>query len=307
MKSMKPDATGSAIPARSWLFVPANNERRVEKAFASAADAIILDLEDAVSQAKKAEARAAAAEALGRSDRPGRVYVRINALDTVHALDDLEAIVAAGPNGIVLPMARSAQDVATLDWLLTQFERRAGIGASPTRIVALVETGKGVANATDIATSSPRIAALAFGAGDFTADLNLRWSRDELELLPHRSNIVIASRAAGIAPPLDAVWVEMADQEGMAASAARSRDHGFQGKMCIHPDQVALVNAAYTPSPEALARARQIIAAFDAAEQGGTGAIQIDGKMIDQPIVAAARAVIAEHGSRNPLPHGDMK
>jgi len=292
------------IPARSWLFVPATNARRVERAFASAADAIILDLEDAVPQAEKAAARVAAAEAVERADRPALVYVRINALGTVHALDDLEGIVAARPDGVMLPMTGTAQDVATLDWLLTQFERRAGI-ASCTKVVPLIETGQGVANVAAIAASSPRIAALAFGAGDFTADMKLHWSRDELELLPHRSAIVLASRIAGIAPPLDAVWVEMGDRDGMAASAARSRDHGFQGKMCIHPDQVALVNAAYTPGAEAVAKAQRIVAAFEQAEQAGTGAIQLEGKMIDQPIVAAARAILAEHQSRNPLPHGE--
>ena len=107
--------------------------------------------------------------------------------------------------------------------------------------------------------------------------------------------MALASRAADIAPPLDAVWVEMADSEGMAASAARSRDHGFQGKMCIHPDQVALVNRAYTPSADAVAKAQRIVQAFSEAEQVGSGAIQLEGKMIDYPIVAAARALLAEH------------
>ena len=295
MKSMKADAEGSEIPARSWLFVPANNPRRVEKAFASAADAIILDLEDAVPQSEKAAARAAAVLALGGSDRPQLVYVRVNALDTAHAFDDLETVVAANPDGIMLPMTASARDVQTLDWLLTQFERKSGSDGARTKIIALIETAKGIANVTDIAAASPRLAALAFGAGDFTADMNLHWSREESELLPHRSSIALASRAADIAPPLDAVWVEMADRDGMTASATRSRDHGFQGKMCIHPDQVAVVNQAYTPSADAVAKAKRIVDAFSQAEQAGTGAIQLEGKMIDYPIVAAARALLAEH------------
>ncbi len=258
-------------------------------------------------EAEKSSARRAAASALARDDRPPLVYVRINGLHTVHALDDLEAVVSAAPNGIMLPMASSEQDVATVDWLLSQFERRAGIKVLQTRIVPLIETAQGVAKVAQIAAASGRIAALAFGAGDFTADMNLHWSRDELELLPHRMAIVLASRTAGLPSPLDAVWVEMADTEGMAASAARARDHGFQGKLCIHPDQAALVNQAFTPTPEALAKAQRIIMAFEEAERAGNGAIQLNGKMIDQPIVASARAIVAEHESRNPLPHGESK
>lgn len=294
MKPMRPDLKGLDLPARSWLFVPASNARRVNSAYASAADAIILDLEDAIPQAEKAAARVGAKEALNRADRPQLVYVRINALDTAHLLDDLEVLVASRPDGVMLPKTNSASDVKTLDWLLTQFERRASIAEGSTLIVPLIETGEGVANVAEIAASSSRVTALSFGAGDFTLDLNLHWSRDELELLSHRNSIVLASRVAGLNAPLDAVWVEMGDTAGMQASAARSRDHGFQGKMCIHPTQVAIVNEAYTPTSEAVATAQRIIEAFEAAEKTGAGSIQLDGKMIDYPIVASARAITAE-------------
>ena len=285
-------ASATKAPVRSWLFAPANHARRVEKALASSAHAVILDLEDAVALAEKAEARASATAALAVS-RPNR-YVRINAMSTPFALADVAAIVPGRPDGLMLAKPEGAKDVAVLDWLLTQHEREHGLPLGSTRILPLIETAEGLTAAAAIASASPRVEQLAFGAGDFTLDLGLNWSRDEHELLPFRLALALASRAARLEAPVDLAWVRVSDAEGMAASAARARDHGFAGKLCIHPDQVAAVNAAYQPSADEVARAREVVAAFEVAEAAGSAAIQVGGKLIDYPIVAAARRTLAD-------------
>ena len=159
-------------------------------------------------------------------------------------------------------------------------------------LVPIIESAAGVANLREIARASTRVKRLAFGAADFTNDLGLTWTRDELELLPHRAEIVLQSRAAGLEPPIDTVWADVKDAEGFAASAARARSLGFQGKLCIHPDQVAVANRAFTPSQDEVARARRIVEAFAQAEAAGSSAIQLDGQFIDYPIMYAARRVV---------------
>ncbi|WP_156681189.1 HpcH/HpaI aldolase/citrate lyase family protein [Sphingomonas profundi] len=280
---------------RTWLFAPGDRPSIMAKALASHADAVILDLEDAVAKSAKPAARDTVAAALRASSRPGR-YVRINDLATDFAHDDVMALAESLPTGLVLPKAESAEDVRLLQWLLGQVERRVGYAGPPLEIVPLLETAAGLSSVSEIAAASSRVRRLAFGAGDFTLDLSLTWSREEQELLPYRSAIVLASRVAGLEAPVDAVWVRVDDADGMAASAARSRDHGFQGKLCIHPSQVDAVRTAFRPSPEAVARARRIVAAFAAAEGAGHAAIRVDGALVDYPIYEAARRTLADAG-----------
>jgi citrate lyase subunit beta/citryl-CoA lyase len=279
------------LPLRSWLFAPANKPAIVAKALASAADAVIIDLEDAVPLAEKLASRKGLSGLI--DGMHAALFVRINALSTRFALDDIVATVALPVAGIMLPKSERAQDVEIVHWLLDQLDAGSA-HAKGCEIVPLIETAAGVAHAQEIASASARVRRLAFGAGDFTLDLAMHWSRDEQELMPARNAIAVASRLAGLEPPIDAVWVEIADAQGMDRSAERARDHGFQGKMCIHPAQVASVNATYRPSPEALAKARNIVEAFDAAEASGVGAIQIDGRMVDYPVVAAARRTLTD-------------
>lgn len=278
-------------PLRSWLFAPANKPALVAKALASAADAVIIDLEDAIPLAEKVASREGLAALIDRAH--AALFVRINALSTRFALDDIVATAALPIAGIMLPKAEREADVAIVHWLLDQLQAPS-VHARGCEIVPLVETAAGVARAQEIASASCRVRRLAFGAGDYTLDLAMHWSHDEQELMSARSAIAIASRLAGLEPPVDAVWVDIADAQGMDRSAERARDHGFQGKMCIHPAQVGSVNAAYRPSADSLAKAGKIVAAFDAAEASGVGAIQIDGKMIDYPVVAAARRTLAD-------------
>jgi len=288
-------ATTGHSPQRSWLFAPGSNPRVVAKALASTADAVVLDLEDAVPLDAKEQARAQVAEAVASADRP--VFVRINALSTPFAFADVAAVVPAGAAGIVLPMTSSATDVAVLDWLLRQHERDSP--ARPqrtdgTEIMPLIETGAGIAEAPAISRACSRVRRLAFGAADFTVDMGMEWTRDEDELLPHRSRLVLASRTAGLEPPIDSAWVDLDDSEGMDASARRARRDGFQGKLCIHPTQVAAVVRAYTPGAEAVAHAERVLAAFAEAESQGVAALRVDGKLVDYPIVEAARQTVAE-------------
>lgn len=277
---------------RSFLFCPGNHARRVEKAFGVGADAVILDLEDAVARAEKVATRAAVAEAMRRPRKCGG-YVRINAIGTEFCFGDLAEIVPARPDGIILPMAESAHHVWTIDWVIAQLERANGLEVGSIDLVPIIETGAGLAAIGEIARAGTRVRRVAFGAGDFTLDMNLHWSRDENELYHARSSLVLASRAAGLEQPFDTVWTNLRDGEGCAMSAQTAVRLGFQGKMCIHPDQVALVNEAFSPTAAEVERARKVVAAFDKAEAEGLASIQVDGQFVDYPIVYRAQRVVA--------------
>jgi citrate lyase subunit beta / citryl-CoA lyase len=202
-----PDCTyGRAAiqPIRSFLFAPANHARRVEKALTLDADAVILDLEDAVATAEKKGARSAVIAALGQTRRP-LLYVRVNAADTEFCYSDLAAIVRPGLDGIILPKVESAADLATIDWLLAQFEREHGLPLRAIDLIPIIETARGLSQVDAILAASTRVRCVAFGAGDFTLDVNIAWSRGEAELAYARAKIVTASRAARIEAPLDTV------------------------------------------------------------------------------------------------------
>jgi citrate lyase subunit beta/citryl-CoA lyase len=277
---------------RTFLFAPGNHARRVEKCFGAGADAVILDLEDAVANAEKASTRATVVAALAQPRRC-KGYVRVNALSTEWCYGDLVAVAARGVDGIVLPKVESASDLLTADWLLRSLERERGLPEGGIDIMPIVETALGFSNLAAIARSRTRVKRIAFGAGDFTLDVGISWSEDELELLPYRSACVVESRAAGLEPPVDTVWVRLKDSEGFERSAGRARDLGFQGKMCIHPEQVPVVNARFKPSDAELDQARRVTAAFAEAEAKGLASIQVDGRFVDYPIVHLARRIIA--------------
>ena len=277
---------------RSFLFVPGNHARRVEKALTLAAGAVILDLEDAVAIGEKSATRPAVVAAFDKP-RTGKLYVRVNAHSTEWCHADLMAVARSGLDGIVLPKVESADQLRTVDWLLTNLERERGLPVGRIDLIPILETALGMRDIGTIAASGTRVKRLAFGAGDYTLDVGMVWSRDEAELLPARSAVVMASRAAGIEPPVDTVWADLRDTEGFARSASHAAALGFQGKMCIHPDQIAVANAAFSPSVEQLLWASRVIAAFDEAEAKGLASIQLDGQFIDYPIVQRARQIVA--------------
>ena len=265
--------------------------RRVEKALSLDVDAVILDLEDAVATAEKRTTRDAVIAALTRPRRP-LLYVRVNAVDTEFCYGDLAAIVRPGLDGIILPKVESAGGLATVDWLLAQIEREHGLVSRAIELIPIIETARGLNQIDAILASGTRVKRVAFGAGDFTLDVNMAWSRNEAELTYARAKIATASRAAGIEAPLDTVWIDLADEEGLEASARTALGFGFQGKMCIHPNQIAVVNRVFTPSEAEIALAERVVAAFARAEAEGSAAIQLDGKFIDYPIVYRAQRVL---------------
>jgi len=278
-------------PLRSFLFAPGNHARRVEKALSLDADAVILDLEDAVAIAEKPATREAVAAAFGRPRR-GWLYVRVNAVDTEFCYGDLVAIVQPGLDGIVLPKVESPAGLATIDWLLAQLERERGLAAGSIDLIPIIETARGLDRLGAILAGGTRVRRVAFGAGDFTLDVNMTWSRGEAELAHARATVVTASRAAGIEAPLDTVWVDLADPEGLEASARCALGFGFQGKMCIHPEQIAVVNRVFIPGDAEIAFAERVAAAFAKAEAEGSAAIRLDGKFVDYPIVYRAQRVL---------------
>jgi citrate lyase subunit beta/citryl-CoA lyase len=279
------------MPLRSFLFAPGNHPRRVEKALTLDADAVILDLEDAVAIAEKPATREAVVAAYGEP-RTGLLYVRVNAADTEFCHGDFTAIVRPGLDGVILPKVESAATIQTIDWLLANLERERGLPAGRIDLIPIVETAKGMRDIDAILCAGTRVKHCAFGAGDFTLDVNMIWGRAENELAYARARVVTASRAAGIEAPLDTVWVDLQDEEGLESSTRLALAMGFQGKMCIHPNQIPVVNRVFTPTNAEIDFAERVVAAFAQAEKEGSAAIQLDGKFIDYPIVYRAQRTL---------------
>ena len=281
-------------PLRSMLFAPGNHPRKVEKVFASGADAVILDLEDAVATSEKVATRQVAVDALSaRSSNGPAGYIRVNCLDTEFCYGDLNAVIGPWLTGIVLPKVESPDQLKTVDGLLEQREREKGLQPGSIDLLPIIETSLGVSNTEAIANSGTRVKRLTFGAGDLTADLNMEWTADELELYHIRARVALASRTAGLAPPIDTVHVRLKDLDSFRRAADGARALGYFGKLCIHPDQVEPTNAAYTPSPEDVAEAHKIIAAIKEAEASGSASIQVEGQFVDYPIVERAQRTLA--------------
>ena len=276
---------------KTLLFAPGNHPRRVEKALGLPAGGVILDLEDAVAVSEKPATRATVAATFGKPHF-GKLYVRVNGLTTEWCHGDIAAVVLPGLDGIVLPKVEHAHELRTADWLIGNLERERGLAHGSIDLIPIIETALGIANLARICRSGTRVRRLAFGAGDFTLDMGMIWTRAEAELLPYRSACVMQSRAAGLEPPLDTVWADLRDADGFLASAKLAAGLGFQGKMCIHPDQIAPANAAFTPDQAAVAQAKRIVAAFEDAEARGLASIQLEGQFIDYPIVQRARRVL---------------
>ncbi|MGH8709032.1 MAG: HpcH/HpaI aldolase/citrate lyase family protein [Burkholderiales bacterium] len=284
---------------RTYLFAPGNHPRRVEKALGLEADAVILDLEDAVALADKAASRQPVAAAL-KLPRRCRGYVRVNAPSTPYCYRDLVETIHPQVDGVFLPKVESAADLHAIDWLLAALEREQGIAEGTLDLVPQLETAAGVARVDRILQAKNlrpyrgpwRVKRVAFGAADYCLELGIMPSPEEPELAEARARIVLASRAAGVEGPLDSPWFHLRDTEGFRRALERSRRGGFQGRLCVHPDQVPLANEAFTPSADEAARAERIVAAFAAAEARGAAALEVDGQMVDTPIAHRARALL---------------
>jgi citrate lyase subunit beta/citryl-CoA lyase len=265
---------------RSYLFVPGIRPDRFGKALASGADEVILDLEDAVPDGRKLEARQAVAGWL-RGDRP--VYVRVNAAGTQWHEGDLGAIIRSGLRGVVLPKAQSSSEISALAAALPS-----GAGILP-----IIESATGLWRAHEIAVS-PRVERLAFGQIDFSLDTGV----EDEEQLYARSHLVVASRVAGVMPPLDGVTTVLDDLGALRRDIERARRMGFGGKLCIHPSQVAAVNEGFRPTPAEVEWATRVM---QAAGEAGGAATRVGGQMVDKPVVEQARRILARaHNSEAP-------
>jgi len=287
---------------RSMLFVPADSERKLAKGEASPADALILDLEDAVAESRKPLAREMAARFIAeRAAHIGpRVYVRINPLDTAFAMADLAAVVVPGLAGIMLPKIRGAADIARLSHGLDALEARAGIAAGSVRIVPVAtETAEAMLSmGSFVGAVLPRLAGMTWGAEDLSTAIGAVSNRDEdgrySPLYEWAASLCLAGAAAAGVPALDTLHADFRDAAGLAAACRASRRRGFRGRLAIHPDQVAVINEAYSPSEAELARARRIVEAF--AAQPDAGALSLDGVMIDKPHLTQARRTLGLEG-----------
>jgi citrate lyase subunit beta/citryl-CoA lyase len=284
---------------RSLLFTPGNVPRRVEKALTLEADVVIVDLEDSVAISDKEATRKPVAEALARP-RKARGYVRVNAPSSPFCYADLVATIHKGVDGVLLPKVESAADLHAIDWLLAALERERGIAEGSIDLIPQIETAAGVQRVDRIIQARSlrpykgawRVKRVAFGAADYAYELGLTVSIEESELAEARARIVLSSRAGGLEGPLDSPWFQFKETAAFERALERSRRGGFQGRLCVHPDQIGPVNRAYLPSDEEVARAERIVAAFKDAEARGAAAIQVDGQMIDYPIVYRAQALL---------------
>ncbi len=276
---------------RTYLFTPGNHPRRVEKALSLDADVVILDLEDAVAVAEKVKTRDIVRETLALP-RDVAVIVRVNAYDTPYCYGDICAVVCPELDGIMLPKLESVADLKSVEWLIENLERDRGMELGAIDLIPIIETAKGQANLRDMVQCGSRVKRFAFGAGDYTRDLGMDWTKDEAELLPVRSEMMLASRLGGLEPPIDTVYIHIKEHELFARSCETVRALGFQGKLCIHPDQITPANAAFTPTVESIAWSEKIVAAFDEAEKAGVASIQVDGYFVDYPIVEKAQRTV---------------
>ena len=277
---------------RSKLFVPGSRPELFDKAFKSEADAISIDLEDAVPEAGKVRAREAVAVYLGKRTRTREqsIVVRVNSLSSTHFASDLETLVGLDFDIVNLPKAESAADVLTLVESLTDLENRRGL-TRPLRILANIESPRGLRYAADIALASPRVIGLQIGYGDLFEPLNIR--RKHAGAIEHVQLAVrLAAGEAGIAA-YDGAFPDIGDLAGFREEALRAKDLGLQGKSCIHPSQVAAANEAFQPSSTEIAFSRKVVDAWQAAGTAGHGAVVVDGVMIDAPYAANAEALLS--------------
>lgn len=283
---------------RSLLFVPGDSQRKLEKALSSPADALILDLEDSVSPQRKAEGRRITAAFLADARERSRaaLYVRINALSTGLAEDDLAGVMKAAPDGIVLPKSEGGASVADLAARLRVHEAEHGLNDGATRIVPIItETAAGVLRAAGYAGCSERLAGLTWGAEDLSAEVGALATREEsgayTELFRLARSFTLLAAAAAAVPAIDTVFPDFADGGAFERECRLAARDGFVAKMAIHPAQVPAINAAFTPGRAEIDRARAVVEAFAAA--GSAGVVSIGGRMYDRPHLRLAERVLA--------------
>ncbi len=278
---------------RTLLFVPGNQKRKIEKARSVPADAFILDLEDSVPVSEKDSARKMVSAAISRLASSGRsIFVRVNSLQTSFTVADIKATVTKSLTGICLPKSESADDIHEADNLIMDAERIAGLEVGSTGLLALIETPKGIINAYEIASASPRVLGVSFGAEDFALGMGISRTKEGNEMYYPRMVIAVACHAANVLA-IDSVYSDIKDMEGLIAEAKLAKQIGFQGKSVLHPDQVSIVNEIFTPSEQEVIYARRVAEVFEAAVKQGQASTSLEGKMIDVAVVERARKLLA--------------
>jgi citrate lyase subunit beta/citryl-CoA lyase len=286
---------------RSLLFIPGDSEKKLGNGDRAAADALVLDLEDSVLPEHKARARGLTVEYLKGRPKAGRrseLWVRINSLDSTLALTDLSAVVAAAPDGVMLPKAEGPSDVARLSFYLDALEAQAGLAVGSTRVLPVAtETAAAPFNlGAYSAARLPRLVGLTWGSEDLSTALGASTNRDAsgewaFTYRVVRSLTLMGARAAGV-QAIDTLHADFRDEAGLRTASRASRAEGFTGRLAIHPAQVAAINECYMPSTEEIEHARRIVAAF--ATSPGAGAVGLDGKMVDIPHLKQAQALIEQ-------------
>ncbi len=270
---------------RSILYMPGDDRSKIEKAQTLGLDSFCMDLEDGVALNNKPAARESVKSALkeldfGHAER----LVRINPAETVLATQDLESLLVSRPDGIVVPKVESAADIQWVAWQLD---------AANMPIIAIVETARGIINLKEIGAAGSTLSALAFGAEDLAGDIGATRTKAGWEVLYARSAVITHAAANGL-QALDMVFVDFRDPEGLALEAQAGASMGYDGKQAIHPNQIEVINQAFTPSQEEIEKAQRVVVEFDKNSQAGTGAFAIDGKMIDMPLYQSAQNKLAK-------------
>jgi citrate lyase subunit beta/citryl-CoA lyase len=276
---------------RSALFVPGSDENKLGKVTRFGADVIVVDLEDAVADEQKQAARGITRAALPALVGDAVVVVRVNGIETGLLADDVAAVVCPELDAIMVPKVEDAETLAHADAAITAAETACGLEPGTIRLLVLIETPLGLTRCEDILAGAPaRVHTSVFGAGDFSVALGVDLTPDATEILYARSRLVAATRAAGLAAPVDGPWLALKDVDGLEADSRRSRQLGFQGRVTVYPPQVETVLRAYSAMGEdEVARARRIVEAFEEAEARGVASLRVDGTFVDYPIYRLAR------------------
>ena len=280
---------------RSWLFVPGHRQKMIDKAPGRGSDALIYDLEDAVPPDEMDAARRKVGAALDAAKEGPRRFVRIHGAGHGAMDGDLRAVVRPGLEGLVLPKVDRPEDVTAVDRSLTERESEAGMRPGSVRLAAMIESAMGLIQAPAIAASSPRLVALMFGAEDFAVDLGL-FSFREGELMSYARSALVVAAASARLEPVDKVYLDFRDPDGLARETQAARGLGFSGKTLIHPAQIEVVHWVFRPTDEEVESARRVVEAFEAAPEEGTMAV--DGRMVDLPVVKRARWILRSAAKR---------
>jgi citrate lyase subunit beta-like protein len=287
---------------RALLYMPGDSRRKIAKAITLGVDSICMDLEDGVALSEKTSARTTVAQALaelnfGRSEK----LVRINAFGSGLEPADLAQTIEGRPHGIVLPKVEESAEIEWLDEQITAAEMAHGWPAGELSIIAMVETARAIMNLPEICQASPRVQALIFGAEDLASNMGATRTREAWEVFYARSAVITHAAAYGL-QAIDMVYVNYHDTDGLAREAEQAARMGYAGKQAIHPNQIEPIQTAFTPSPDSIAQARRLIKAYADWQASGVGAFELDGRMVDAPVVKAAERVLDKARAAGVLP-----